>query len=167
MTQPPVRPTLFPMSKETEAEFYESLTQRLDEHYTRFASYLDDNIDGFHKKPPRERILLYQASEPVFDPTIPEPMIELFLEQGAYEPLIPVYDHEGLIRPPVMVQPEMGAQPATPGVVTPAMTTPALLGMAPAILGPWWQRMWAVDRVEALKCLRDYRDISRRKLNDD
>ena len=142
------------MSKETEAEFYESLTQRLDEHYTRFASYLDDNIDGFHKKPPRERLLLYQASEPVFDPNIPEPMIELFLSQGAFEPLIPVYDETGLLRPPV-VDPMSGVM------------SPALLGEAPALLGPYWARMWAVDRVEALRMLRDYRDISRRKLNDE
>jgi hypothetical protein len=154
VTQPPIRPTLYPMSKDTEAEFYEALTERLDEHYTRFMAYLDDYIDGFHKKPPRERLQLYEAAEPVFDPTIPEPMIELFLEQGAYEPLVPVYDVEGLIRPP-QVDPLTGA------------VTPALLGEAPALLGPYWQRLFAVNRLEALKCLRDYRDIQRRNARDD
>jgi hypothetical protein len=150
MTQPPGRPTRYPMAKDTEAEFYEALVEKLDAHFITFSDYLDDNIDGFHKKPPRERILLYQASEPVFDPNIPTPMIELFLEQGAYEPLVDVFDLEGLIRPP-QVDPLTGA------------VTPALLGQAPVLLGEYWRRLWAVDRVEGLRCLRDYRDILRRE----
>lgn len=153
------------MDAETEASWMEQVIEELDKHRKDFTEYLDDYIDGFWKKPPRERMKLYEASEPVFDPNIPEQMVEVFLEAGVYEPLVPVYDVEGLIRPPVVVQPEMGA-PGTAGVVTPAMTSPALLGEAPAILGPYWQRLFAVDRMEALKCLRDYRDIQKRVLRD-
>lgn len=132
----------------------EMLTERLFDHFQTFSRYLDDNVDGFHKKPPRERLKLYSAAEPVFDPNIPEPMVELFLEAGAYEPMVPVYDMDGLIRPP-QVDPLTGA------------VTPALLGEAPALLGPYWQRLFAVDRNECLRCLRDYRDILRRKLSGD
>lgn len=152
MTQPPVRPTLYPMDPETESEWMEAVTEKLDSHRTEFLQYLDDYVDGFHRKPPRERLQLYEATEPVFDPSIPPEITELLVEQGAYEPLVPVYDMQGLIRPPT-VDPLTG------------MSQPALLGQAPAILGPYWQRLWAVDQLEALRCLRDYRDIRRRSDN--
>jgi hypothetical protein len=160
VTQPEVRVVYFEMDEETEREFLEVATEDSYAYYLEYSQWLDDYMDGFHKKSPRERMKLYQAAEPVFDPTIPEEMLEVFLEAGAYEPLVDVYDVEGLIRPPTPGPEIVDAA----GVVTLGQPMPALLGQAPELLGPYWQRLWAVDREEALKCLKDYRDILKRKL---
>lgn len=162
MTQPPVRPIFYPMDKETEEEFSEMVLERWEKYTKDKFQWYNDTFGGFWKQPPARRLATYEAAEPVFDPNIPEAMLETFLEQGVWEPLEPVYDMVGNVKPPQPAVDPMTGQPSVDQMGQPAMQ-PALLGTAPVILGPWWRKMWAVNRDETLDMLRDYRDIQRRR----
>lgn len=150
MTQPPVQMILHPMAEETENDCLAIVAEKMDAYFKFKREWLDDTFSPFRKMKPAERLDFYHNTEPVFDPSIPAPILEAFVEAGVYEPLVEVYDETGQIRP------------APPDPATGMPGAPVLLGMAPAVLGPYWRRMWAVDREEALRMLRDYRDLQRR-----
>ena len=120
-----------------------------DDMEEREMQQLDDLISGFWLEPPRVRATVYDAGEPLF--VVADLDVWLLLDSGDWGPEVPVME-------PVPATDPMTGQPALDLMGQPLMTMQPK-GMAPEVLGPYWRNMWATDRNEAIKMLKDYAAI--------
>lgn len=156
-------PHLVALSDEdSEDRTREAFLEKFWADYQTSREYLDDQISGFWKTKPVERLAWYEQHEPVF--IVPDLVLALWLMTGNEVEMAPVY---------WQAQPEaaaMQAQVAEQAMATgmDPMTIPppipeVYLGMAPAVLAPYWARNWAWNATKGKKLLRDYAQLQKER----
>jgi hypothetical protein len=142
---------LIPMDQKQEEAAMEVATKLADDMAELEMQQLDDLISGFWLAKPSERVKVYEAGEPLF--VAPDFDLAMMLEMGDWGPMTTV-----MAPPEPFVDPMTGEPAVDPMTMQPVMVQQPL-GEAPIVLGEYWRRMWAVDRNECLKMMRDYASI--------